>query len=41
MIWEIDSTRSRVSFAIRVMSVTMTRGNFDALQGIARPLLAA
>src|SRR5260370_13024517 len=33
MIWEIDSTRSRVSFAIRVMSVTTTRGSFDTLQG--------
>jgi polyisoprenoid-binding protein YceI len=33
MIWEIDSTRSRVSFAIRVMSVTTTRGSFNALRG--------
>src|SRR5258708_39264732 len=33
MIWEIDSTRSRVSFAIRVMSVNTTRGSFDTLQG--------
>jgi polyisoprenoid-binding protein YceI len=33
MIWEIDSIRSRVSFAIRVMSVTTTRGSFDTLQG--------
>jgi polyisoprenoid-binding protein YceI len=32
MIWEIDSTRSRVSFAIRVMSVT-TRGRFNRLRG--------
>ena len=33
MIWEIDSIRSRVLFAIRVMSVTTTRGSFDTLQG--------
>jgi polyisoprenoid-binding protein YceI len=33
MIWEIDSTRSRVSFAIRVMSVTTTRGSFNRLRG--------
>ena len=33
MIWEIDSTRSHVSFAIRVMSVTTTRGSFKALRG--------
>jgi len=33
MIWEIDATRSRVSFAIRVMSVTTTRGSFNALRG--------
>jgi polyisoprenoid-binding protein YceI len=33
MIWEIDSTRSRVSFAIRVMSVTTTRGSFNTLRG--------
>ena len=33
MIWEIDSTRSQVSFAIRVMSVTTTRGSFNALRG--------
>ena len=33
MIWEIDSTRSQVSFAIRVMSVTTTRGRFDRLRG--------
>jgi polyisoprenoid-binding protein YceI len=33
MIWEIDSTRSRVSFAIRVLSVTTTRGSFNALRG--------
>jgi polyisoprenoid-binding protein YceI len=33
MIWEIDSTRSRVSFAIRVMSITTTRGRFNRLRG--------
>jgi polyisoprenoid-binding protein YceI len=33
MIWEIDSTRSRVSFALRVMSVTTTRGHFNTLCG--------
>ena len=33
MIWEIDSTRSRMSFAIRVMSVTTTRGSFNTLSG--------
>ena len=33
MIWEIDSIRSRVSFAIRVLSVTTTRGSFNALRG--------
>jgi polyisoprenoid-binding protein YceI len=33
MIWEIDSTRSQVSFAIRVMSVTTTRGSFNRLRG--------
>ncbi len=33
MIWEIDATRSRVSFALRVMSVTTTRGSFDRLRG--------
>ncbi len=33
MIWEIDTTRSRVSFAIRVMSVTTTRGSFNTLRG--------
>ena len=33
MIWEIDSTHSRVSFAIRVMSVTTTRGHFNTLRG--------
>jgi polyisoprenoid-binding protein YceI len=33
MIWEIDSTRSQVSFAIRVMSVTTTRGSFNKVRG--------
>ena len=33
MICEIDPIRSRVSFALRVMSVTTTRGSFDTLQG--------
>jgi polyisoprenoid-binding protein YceI len=33
MIWEIDPTHSHVSFAIRVMSVTTTRGRFNALRG--------
>lgn len=33
MIWEIDPTHSRVSFTIRVMSVTTTRGRFKKLHG--------
>jgi polyisoprenoid-binding protein YceI len=33
MIWEIDSTHSHVSFAIRVMSVSTTRGRFNAFRG--------
>jgi len=33
MIWEIDPTHSQVSFAIRVMSVTTTRGRFNTLRG--------
>ena len=33
MIWEIDSTHSHVSFAIRVMSVSTTRGRFKTLRG--------
>ncbi len=33
MIWEIDSTHSQVSFAIRVISVTTTRGHFKRLRG--------
>ena len=33
MNWEIDPTHSHVSFAIRVMSVSTTRGRFHALRG--------
>jgi polyisoprenoid-binding protein YceI len=33
MIWEIDSTHSQVSFAIRVMLITTTRGRFNRLRG--------
>src|SRR5215475_4925356 len=33
MIWEIDPTRSQVSFAIRVMAITTTRGSFNTLRG--------
>ena len=33
MIWEIDPTHSHVSFAIRVMSVSTTRGRFYAPRG--------
>ena len=33
MTWEIDPTHSQVSFAIRVMSVTTTRGRFNKLRG--------
>src|SRR5947209_8258596 len=33
MTWEIDSTHSQVSFAIRVMSVTTTRGSFNTVRG--------
>jgi polyisoprenoid-binding protein YceI len=33
MIWEIDPTHSQLSFAIRVMSVTTTRGRFNKLRG--------
>jgi polyisoprenoid-binding protein YceI len=33
VIWEIDATHSRVSCAIRVMSVTTTRGSFNTLRG--------
>jgi polyisoprenoid-binding protein YceI len=33
MIWEIDSTHSHVSFAIRVLSVSTTRGRFKTFRG--------
>src|SRR5690242_8947111 len=33
MVWEIDPAHSQVSFAIRVMSVTTTRGRFNRLCG--------
>lgn len=33
MNWQIDPTHSHLSFAIRVMSVTTTRGRFHALRG--------
>jgi polyisoprenoid-binding protein YceI len=33
MNWEIDPTNSHVSFTVRVMSVSMTRGRFNALRG--------
>jgi polyisoprenoid-binding protein YceI len=33
MNWEIDSTHSHVSFAVRVMSITTTRGHFNAFRG--------
>ena len=33
MIWKIDSTHSRVSFAIRVLGVTTTKGRFNVLRG--------
>ena len=33
MTWEIDPTHSHVSFAIRVMSVSTTRGRFNVLRG--------
>jgi polyisoprenoid-binding protein YceI len=33
MTWEIDPTHSQVSFALRVMSVTTTRGRFNTLRG--------
>src|SRR5712692_27973 len=33
MIWQIDPTNSHVSFAIRVMSVSTTRGHFNVLRG--------
>jgi polyisoprenoid-binding protein YceI len=33
MIWKIDPTHSQVSFAIRVIGVTTTKGRFNALRG--------
>ena len=33
MIWEIDPIHSRVSFSVRVMSISTTRGHFKALRG--------
>ena len=33
MNWEIDPTNSHVSFTVRVMSISMTRGRFNALRG--------
>ena len=33
MIWQIDSTHSHLSFAVRVLSVSTTRGRFHALRG--------
>jgi polyisoprenoid-binding protein YceI len=33
MIWNIDPAHSHVSFAIRVLGVTTTRGRFNALRG--------
>jgi len=33
MTWEIDATHSQVSFAIRVMSITTTRGRFNKVHG--------
>ena len=33
MIWQIDPTHSHLSFAIRVLSVSMTRGRFHELRG--------
>jgi polyisoprenoid-binding protein YceI len=33
MTWEIDATHSQVSFAIRVMSITTTRGRFNKVRG--------
>ncbi len=33
MIWNIDPTHSHVSFAIRVMGITTTKGHFNALRG--------
>ena len=33
MIWKIDPTHSHVSFAVRVLSVSTTRGRFHTLRG--------
>ena len=33
MIWQIDPTHSHVSFAVRVLSISTTRGRFHALRG--------
>jgi len=33
MIWKIDPAHSQVSFAVRVLSVSTTRGRFHALRG--------
>ena len=33
MIWEIDSIHSQMSFAIRVMSISTTRGRFNTVHG--------
>ena len=33
MSWEIDPTHSQLSFAIRVMSITTTRGRFNTVRG--------
>ena len=33
MIWKIDPTHSHVSFTIRVLGVTTTKGRFNALRG--------
>jgi polyisoprenoid-binding protein YceI len=33
MIWKIDLTHSHVSFAVRVLSVSTTRGRFQAFRG--------
>ncbi len=33
MLWEIDPIHSRVSFSVRVMSISTTRGHFKALRG--------
>jgi len=33
MNWEIDSTHSHVAFAVRVLSITTTRGHFNTFRG--------